>query len=50
MKRRTLLAAAASAALLPFAARAQARFPQRSITLYGALPSTRRPTDTRLRR
>jgi tripartite-type tricarboxylate transporter receptor subunit TctC len=38
MKRRTLLIAAA-AAVLPAPLRAQARFPQRAITLYGALPA-----------
>ncbi|MBI3373225.1 MAG: tripartite tricarboxylate transporter substrate binding protein [Betaproteobacteria bacterium] len=38
MKRRTFIAAAASATLLPSAAWSQARYPQRPITLYGALP------------
>ncbi len=38
MKRRTLLIAAA-AAVLPAPLRAQTRFPQRAITLYGALPA-----------
>ena len=41
-RRRRLLAAAAGAAVasvLPAAARAQARFPLRAITLYGALPA-----------